>query len=116
MAVTDWVMVCSSTFRARAVTHSTNRRYPGRVKAQAKWPSSACQVVQTSVACRMGRLLLRCQWGVTNRQVPLGSRPAQGATGGHQEGSFSGKLLFIGIEREPEYFEIARARIAAVGD
>ena len=37
MAVTDWVMVCSSTLRARAVTHSTKRRYPGRVKAQAKW-------------------------------------------------------------------------------
>ena len=32
---TDWVMVCSSTFRARAVTHSTKRRRP-RVKAQGK--------------------------------------------------------------------------------
>ena len=30
---------------------------------------------------RMGRLLLRGQWDVTNRQVPLGRRPAQGATG-----------------------------------
>jgi hypothetical protein len=26
--------VCSSTFSVRAVTHSTKRRYPGRVKAE----------------------------------------------------------------------------------
>ena len=36
MAVTDWVMVCSSGLITRAVTHSANRRKPGRVKAQAK--------------------------------------------------------------------------------
>src|SRR5512135_2584052 len=63
MATTDWVMVCSSTLRARAVTHSTKRRYPCRVKAQAKARSSACQSDQRSVACVMGHLLLRCQMG-----------------------------------------------------
>ena len=63
MAMTDWVMVCSSTFRARAVTHSAKRRCPGRVKAQAKDCRSDCQIDQRSVACVMGHLLLRCRMG-----------------------------------------------------
>jgi hypothetical protein len=63
MAVTDWVMVCSSTFNAKAVTHSAKRRWPGRVKAQAKDRSSDCQMDQRSVACVTGHLLLRCQMG-----------------------------------------------------
>src|SRR5512142_2664821 len=53
-ASTDWVMVCSSTLRANAVTHSTKRRYPSRVKAQTKGRSSACQIDQRSVASVMG--------------------------------------------------------------
>src|SRR4051812_19623838 len=95
MAVTDWVMVCSSTLRARAVTHSAKRRYPGRVKAQAKGRSSACQAVQTSVACRMGRLLLRCRWDVTDRQVPLGGRPAQGLQEFMADGGFPGYYCIV---------------------
>src|ERR1700678_3038556 len=63
MAVTDWVMVCSSTLRTSAVTHSTKRRCPGRVKAKPKGWSNRCQSDQRRLACRMGRLLLRCLVG-----------------------------------------------------
>src|ERR1700740_1935501 len=88
-AMTDGVMVCSSTLSASAVTHSTKRRWPGRVKAPAKGRSSACQRCQSIVACRMGRLLVRCLWDVTNRQVPPGRRPFQApraptASGAHE--------------------------------
>src|SRR3954467_4009156 len=64
MATTDWVMVCSSTLRTSAVTHSTKRRCPGRGKAEAKGWSSRCQSDQRRVACRMGHLLVRGQMGV----------------------------------------------------
>jgi hypothetical protein len=70
MAVTDWVMVCSSGLIARAVTHSANRRNPGLVKAHAKAESKDCQRAQTSVACGMGRLLSRCHTGCDH---PVGS-------------------------------------------
>jgi hypothetical protein len=63
MAVTDWVMVCSSTLRASAVTHSTKRRWLGRVKAEPKGWSNRCQSDQMRVACRMGHLRLRCLVG-----------------------------------------------------
>src|SRR6516225_11468418 len=56
-------MVCSSTLRAMAVIHSAKRRKPGRVKAQAKALSRACQVDQVSVASVMMRLLCRGRWG-----------------------------------------------------
>src|SRR4029453_19383854 len=54
IARTDWVMVCSSTFNARAVIHSTKRRNPGRGKAPGKGGSSACQMDQRSVASVIG--------------------------------------------------------------
>src|SRR5947208_4040173 len=54
MARQDWVMVCSSTFRASAVTHSAKRRWPGRVKAQVKDWSSACQMDRSKVASVIG--------------------------------------------------------------
>ena len=63
MAMTDWVMVCSSGLIARAVIHSANRRNPGRVNAQAKAESSDCQTGQTGVACAMRCLLLWCPMG-----------------------------------------------------
>src|SRR5512144_1030145 len=61
-ASTDWVMVCSSTLRARAVTHSTKRRNPDRVKAQWKGQSSACQMDQRSVASVIGTSPSGARW------------------------------------------------------
>src|SRR5262245_2784778 len=85
-ATTDWVMVCSSTLRTSAVTHSTNRRCPGRVKADAKGLSSRCQRDQTRVACRMGHLLVRCLiGGLSTHQGPLRGCPAQEAGGVHRD-------------------------------
>ncbi len=49
-ARTDWVMVCSSPLMAMAVIHSANRRKLGRVKAQAKADSRACQIDQSRLA------------------------------------------------------------------
>ena len=43
-------MVCSSPLMAMAVTHSANRRKLGRVKAQAKADSRACQIDQSRLA------------------------------------------------------------------
>jgi hypothetical protein len=56
MARTDRVMVCSSTFSAMAVIQAKKRRCPGRVKAESKGRSRACQIDQSKVACVMGHL------------------------------------------------------------
>src|SRR5512135_2876719 len=50
-ASTDWVMVCSSTFNAKPVTHSTKRFHPGVVKHMAKGRSNSCQSDQNKRAC-----------------------------------------------------------------
>src|SRR4051812_4349994 len=52
----DWVMVCSSTLRARPVTQTTKERKPPAVKAGARGASRACQSDQSRVACT-GHLL-----------------------------------------------------------
>src|SRR5512135_30877 len=50
-ASTDWVMVCSSTFNAKPVTHSTKRFHPGVVKHVAKGRSNSCHSDQNKRAC-----------------------------------------------------------------
>jgi len=52
-ARTDWVMVCSSPLMAMAVIHSANRRKLGRVKAQAKADSRACQIDQSRLGYKI---------------------------------------------------------------
>src|SRR5580658_10816187 len=40
-------MVCSSTLSARPVTHSTNRRWPGRVKPAERFSTNDSQIDQS---------------------------------------------------------------------
>ena len=94
MAMTDWVMVCSSTLSARAVTHSANRRCPGRVKAQAKdWSRRLPEGPEERSLPHGASPVAVPDGSVTTHQVPLGRCPSQGATGVQWECSFSGKLL-----------------------
>src|SRR6266404_7167826 len=59
-AMRDWVMVCSSTLRARPVAHSTKRQRPGRVKPTATESRMACQSDHSRVAFIL-HLLMRTQ-------------------------------------------------------
>src|SRR5690348_3155339 len=50
MPINDWVMVCSSMFRARPVPHSTKRFSPWRLKPRAKDSKMPCQTDHSQVA------------------------------------------------------------------
>src|SRR5512143_3509755 len=93
MATADWVTVCSSTFKARAVIHSTKRRYPGRVKMQAKGWSSRCHADQRDVACGMGHLLLRCRGDGDHPAGSAQEMPRSRGGRGQEECRLSWKLL-----------------------
>src|SRR5690348_14305875 len=75
MARTDWVMVCSSTLSARAVIHSTKRRWPALVKAQAKELSKSCQMDQSCVTSDIGVSPYGPEGVATTHQGPHGRCP-----------------------------------------
>jgi hypothetical protein len=61
MAVTDWVMVCPSRLSPGGMSHSRERRGPGRVGVEAKGRRSRCRGDLRRGAYRMGHPLMRCR-------------------------------------------------------
>src|SRR5262249_6162597 len=67
--ISDWVMVCSSTLRAKPVTHSTKRCWPRWVKPTAIGNRMACQSDHSGVTF-IAHLLEGWFVGGHNRQAP----------------------------------------------